>query len=100
HTRSDRDWSSDVCSSDLVGGLEREQAILVESGEPHLAGVRMLGRVRQRLAGDEVGGPFDLLRQSAADGDVDSYRQRGSPREIIEIGRASCREGRESSAVQ
>src|SRR5699024_11331932 len=34
HTRSKRDWSSDVCSSDLVGVVELEVAHLPEEGLP------------------------------------------------------------------
>src|SRR6266704_3683578 len=33
HTRSKRDWSSDVCSSDLVGKLLRRPAGLLDIGE-------------------------------------------------------------------
>src|SRR5206468_9605652 len=31
HTRSDRDWSSDVCSSDLLGPADNVGARLIES---------------------------------------------------------------------
>src|SRR5216683_4825029 len=64
HTRSDRDWSSDVCSSDLVAG-EVEQPVAAQylvgivdeggeqielaGGEPHLAAVG-----RYQLARGEV----------------------------------------------
>src|SRR6266513_27079 len=40
HTRSKRDWSSDVCSSDLDGGLDA-----IETGGANLA--RHLGIVRE-----------------------------------------------------
>src|SRR5690606_39054954 len=32
HTRFSRDWSSDVCSSDLRTGRRRERALMVRSG--------------------------------------------------------------------
>src|SRR5207249_8972116 len=37
HTRSKRDWSSDVCSSDLKGTLDGD-LVLVASGDPNLSG--------------------------------------------------------------
>src|SRR5437868_14768947 len=66
HTRSKRDWSSDVCSSDLMPGmLEAEQRG---------------GRDRQaRRAHDEVAAVAVDQRQSER-------------RQLAEIGRASCRE--------
>src|SRR6266849_10153637 len=42
HTRSTRDWSSDVCSSDLIGRAE---------DRAHRSG----GERRSRLGGDEIG---------------------------------------------
>src|SRR5207247_3928852 len=44
HTRSTRDWSSDVCSSDLVGWLTERIAVrpLVERGAPLLAPILAL----------------------------------------------------------
>src|SRR5207249_6927997 len=35
HTRSKRDWSSDVCSSDLSGERLREGALVVFAGRPN-----------------------------------------------------------------
>src|SRR5207247_7295152 len=34
HTRSTRDWSSDVCSSDLVGGWSLSSTVKITSGAP------------------------------------------------------------------
>src|SRR2546421_2102910 len=34
HTRSDRDWSSDVCSSDLNGSIYGGLAVWAGNGEP------------------------------------------------------------------
>src|SRR3989440_13024191 len=45
HTRSDRDWSSDVCSSDLV---RRDESMLQIPGPPALSAFRiakLLGRL-------------------------------------------------------
>src|SRR5699024_11647682 len=68
HTRSKRDWSSDVCSSDLVLKLDH----LVRSGKDHL----MLAHDRPAAHGTDA----DLL--------LLSLLAHLAP----EIGRASCRE--------
>src|SRR3712207_7671633 len=77
HTRYWRDWSSDVCSSDLsVQALERGDS-LVATAPP-----------AQRWLLVEQPGPWgqEALTQSRFDGDV-------APRLTHrEIGRASCRE--------
>src|SRR5206468_7477823 len=89
HTRSDRDWSSDVCSSDLgdpdeplpvmfaaVNGKDEQQIFMamrqhVDAGEGHLAKV---------------------LPETFS-----AKRQREEARDQRQIGRASCREREESS---
>src|SRR5207247_7300073 len=82
HTRSTRDWSSDVCSSDLeelvrVHLPDPEPEFLVVGAEVHLVGARELGRHAEAprlLAGErrrKIGERDDAVR---------------------EIGRASCRE--------
>src|SRR5690349_22966253 len=71
HTRSLRDWSSDVCSSDLAARLER----LADAGGICLSG----------LAHDRVADKLDL--EWAALGEV-SVRNIPYP---VQIGRASCR---------
>src|SRR5690606_39796949 len=92
HTRFSRDWSSDVCSSDLYPHL----ALISDGVKRHLMRVRQvkiytLIRVQRRFTGSAVNqthllgpqvqtAPQDQA-QNAARGDV-------SP----EIGRASCRE--------
>src|SRR5207245_8747919 len=86
HTRCYRDWSSDVCSSDLI---------VLEQGEPVGGG--------DDLAGGIGGGPDpgDDGEVFAAIGDLVPIRQRarGEERGLREgaaeqeqIGRASCRE--------
>src|SRR2546421_9316715 len=78
HTRSDRDWSSDVCSSDLLPDY-------VIFGQP----VTLTFTVRQhgvtRLSG---------LKPSieARSGDVTTTASASPGRETGQIGRASCRE--------
>src|SRR5206468_4959350 len=63
HTRSDRDWSSDVCSSDLV-----EDPV------------------------DPLDPQFAEMRKNRPGAEVDEQRVRSVPDQINKIGRASCRE--------
>src|SRR3546814_3616350 len=53
------DWSSDVCSSDLVAGLKDGDAVFF-SCDKALAAAKLAGQVRNRL-GDEL----DLLEKNA-----------------------------------
>src|SRR3989440_8822463 len=84
HTRSDRDWSSDVCSSDLgrLQLLHREVGVQ----RPH-------DRPERDIAGAEGG--LQLLRRA--------HRQRGGGAleagRVGQIGRASCRGRGEISGV-
>src|SRR5207302_6346829 len=55
HTRFSRDWSSDVCSSDLVSELLDVGAVVVD----HHEGLReQAARLRLLDEGDEVGAPY------------------------------------------
>src|SRR5699024_11663002 len=86
HTRSKRDWSSDVCSSDLLLVVILEAQVGAEGGDSETLLLGEFARPRRRLdvPGRHVGvaGPLDALeaggRSMADDGP--------------EIGRASCRE--------
>src|SRR5699024_11291942 len=72
HTRSKRDWSSDVCSSDLIGSAEKVQAVVdkaKEFGVPIRVGVNS-GSLEKNL--------IEKYGKVTAEG--------------LEIGRASCRE--------
>src|SRR5690625_7268934 len=99
HTRWPRDWSSDVCSSDLVAGVEI-QAIHTPGHSPGSTCyyVTELGLL---LSGDTLfqGGPGATGRSfSSRETIEDSIRERlfVLPDETVvhtEIGRASCREG-------
>src|SRR5207249_8467862 len=90
HTRSKRDWSSDVCSSDLMGGAPRS---------PFQNGRCQNGR--------RVGGMGGAPRSPFQNGRCQNGRSvggmGGAPRSppstinIGEIGRASCRERVESA---
>src|SRR5690625_6336542 len=80
HTRWPRDWSSDVCSSDLDSGVVRQKC-----GELRIKGLHGIVTVREtgeKLSSNEA---YSRILQQPGD-----YGER-----IIEetqIGRASCRE--------
>src|SRR2546422_9411890 len=75
HTRCSRDWSSDVCSSDLVGRprTRRRRGVQLPAGVSGDRGCRDPG-------GASHGGERRGRRSASAGG------------ELREIGRASCRE--------
>src|SRR5207245_3297662 len=92
-TRCYRDWSSDVCSSDLLG-MEQELVTLSFDGARHevKAPRIVLGRSRDcdiQLTDANVSRRHAELRQEGA-----SYWivDLGSTNGVEEIGRASCRE--------
>src|SRR5207245_6739060 len=81
HTRCYRDWSSDVCSSDLsCRGCRRGPA-----------------RVRRRRRRGCTRGSLRL--PEALERTVDEHVRRAEIRRIAEIGRASCRERVEIGGV-
>src|SRR5216683_865408 len=59
HTRSDRDWSSDVCSSDLSGGGYRltggRRLLRVRRRQPRGAGLALHGGAAERSEERRVG---------------------------------------------
>src|SRR5207247_4295703 len=89
HTRSTRDWSSDVCSSDLPSALEMvlddlniPVAVytgLIEGVRRNLPALHRYLRLRKRMLGVDRLHYFDLYAPLVASVNV-------------EIGRASCRE--------
>src|SRR5205809_4927351 len=79
HTRCSRDWSSDVCSSDLVLNL-----IFI----PGLSTKTDVGE----LSGRGVGMDVVKTNISKLGGIIDIYSEMGIGTKFTEIGRASCRE--------
>src|SRR5699024_11354450 len=75
HTRSKRDWSSDVCSSDLP--------LVSRDGRCGSSVALSLGESEPRSCGDPVGRP--TLSDGLSRDDCQARRKR-------KIGRASCRE--------
>src|SRR5690606_39794503 len=93
HTRFSRDWSSDVCSSDL--GYQPWRALMDAAYRHHV----FLSPSITASDGDTEGGaPVGLIEMAATGMPVISSRHADIP-EVIEhgvggqIGRATCREG-------
>src|SRR5690606_40983195 len=91
HTRFSRDWSSDVCSSDLTCNLiPRAEKVVDDSTFGRLEDAERVRTVRKWSEGDVAGIVHaDVLGYYLLNlyGDVDSANVSGG-----EIGRASCRE--------
>src|SRR5207247_8249993 len=82
HTRSTRDWSSDVCSTDLYPPSAYTRApISVETSDQHVSDLPV---TKMRAADENDVVPFDVPGTNFA-----------HPGVAEEIGRASCREGGE-----
>src|SRR5206468_9676636 len=109
HTRSDRDWSSDVCSSDLEPGIERDRAqqrvelralargrfhprarCRIEGEEEHrpAAGARDVGQVR--VVG--LGGRARALRENLDDAAVE-LAEGAAERDALVVGGQPRRHG-------
>src|SRR5690606_40596584 len=92
HTRFSRDWSSDVCSSDLAGYMEQGAPFnrRTSSADANRLDPQMI------IANTRDRAKFDRAKLSAA-----KRSRPSSPKDPFdlwsEIGRASCREGVQSS---
>src|SRR5690606_40102993 len=93
HTRFSRDWSSDVCSSDL----EERELLLQELVESRLGGIGAVDHIDDQhvpflpvavAAPDPLLDPLGVPRQVVVDEEVAELEV-----QPLEIGRASCREG-------
>src|SRR5699024_11675665 len=89
HTRSKRDWSSDVCSSDL-SNFE-----IVATGRYLLIVLGM-----QKPPRDGPDGPKDFVRELQSKMQAPGGLTVGGPGLWCEIGRASCRERAEIWEVE
>src|SRR5207249_8076948 len=94
HTRSKRDWSSDVCSSDLAQGWDEHvgESRLAAFREAEKAALHAIEQADRGGAWDEVRRTLFGLTESGAA--LISWRA-----EHGEIGRASCRERVEIGVV-
>src|SRR5207302_6693837 len=91
HTRFSRDWSSDVCSSDLVS----EAARIVSQSDllPMITATSGVFAVNPSpfLC---IPGSLAMITPSIADGTATGYTNAGTEANTTKIGRASCRERR------
>src|SRR5690606_40702907 len=93
HTSFSRDWSSDVCSSDLTTAyrLHRRKRIRLRAGE----GKRLLTTVTQRVVGQDHLGQIHRFTLAP---ELQQRQKTAIEQEPLldKIGRASCRERGES----
>src|SRR5207249_5737533 len=92
HTRSKRDWSSDVCSSDLYRRrtARREDRVAgVFRGDVVLPAGKVLETARYRAAFEREFGQAGIDGWAGGRDEANIARRRAA---ITEIGRASCRE--------
>src|SRR3546814_2555958 len=80
------DWSSDVCSSDLLAAVERPGEQLFIAVDPRPRSMFLLALRRQEIGGDH-------RSDHARDRQADEHREPDGQAELDEeqIGRASCR---------
>src|SRR3989442_3344395 len=87
HTRCERDWSSDVCSSDL-----ERYGVSVHQGGTYLATFRAIAKKYPHKSADQI--LADLVKTTPGDEGkwFAAAKEAGLYDEALEIGRASCRE--------
>src|SRR5206468_7381849 len=91
HTRSDRDWSSDVCSSDLY---EVHHGVRIQDSAVIAAAMLSARYITDRRLPDKA---IDLIDEAASRLRME-ITSKPQPLDEIEIGRASCRERVENRA--
>src|SRR5690606_41023697 len=93
HTRFSRDWSSDVCSSDLTISTNTPIAFDPYSENELTGGFILIDRISNKTLG---AGTIDFgLRR----GQNLTYQSFDVDRQVRKIGRASCRERVESGGA-
>src|SRR5690606_40109907 len=98
HTRFSRDWSSDVCSSDLVGYRvieARDGEEGVSRAREHLPDLILMDISIPKLDGWEA---TQRLKSDDGTRDIPIIALTAHALEEDQIGRASCRESTEISA--
>src|SRR5206468_7403713 len=89
HTRSDRDWSSDVCSSDLTDAHVHVLAVDAALARLSERPVTLLTLQAAKVLEGMLQRGFTTVRDAAgADGGLAEAVEEG----LVQIGRASCRE--------
>src|SRR5690606_39561481 len=98
HTRFSRDWSSDVCSSDLVR-VATQRAYEYQSGNPKGSQVDLPDDVAP-LVEEAHTGLIETVVETD-DAMMEAYFEGKEPTrdQIVEIGRASCRERVEITGI-
>src|SRR5690606_39775656 len=95
HTRFSRDWSSDVCSSDLDRNhCDRSRKIIV------LVTGESTPTLRNRGQEKPVRGVRAVRRVILCKDRCDNTQHEGRNKQKIEIGRASCRGGGADTAAK
>src|SRR5690606_40092297 len=94
HTRFSRDWSSDVCSSDLASAIKRWKVVKADVERIDKGVIWQGERVRRDNTLTFCPCPCGRCGRAIALRD-DLIRLHGMDKHIVKIGRASCREGRE-----
>src|SRR5690606_41178594 len=94
HTRFSRDWSSDVCSSDLETTFDF--ATLLKNREAYIDRSRnSYGAGFERRGVEVINGHAKFIDNQTVEVNGEKIR---SKHILIEIGRASCRERRDMTA--
>src|SRR5699024_12174155 len=97
HTRSKRDWSSDVCSSDLWGQSSSEVSPHVQESLLQCCNIDV-PRCETVVDGLSSGRPRSLAEREGGGHHTDGREGLMTARD--EIGRASCRERAEVAVVR
>src|SRR5690606_40679091 len=97
--RFSRDWSSDVCSSDLDvprdWSLDAESVAVLGNGNVALDVARILAKHAEDLLPTEIPANVHAGLEASKVTDVHVFGRRGPAQ--VKIGRASCRDRREES---
>src|SRR5690606_39862358 len=94
HTRFSRDWSSDVCSSDLRIDRLRCFAV-IDSGDPAHSQIRY-GRLATASIHSPNGSTVTMKERRLESAETSGRSSAERMSSMVEIGRASCREREES----
>src|SRR5699024_11692778 len=88
HTRSKRDWSSDVCSSDLYENLvDTNDHSKLEQGK-HVMKEGFVEELNKEI----LGAIFPIKGEQGLIGFIYIYVPLTAVQDVFQIGRASCRE--------